>query len=205
MLMIGEPTREVSGEIPLTKELIEGRIVSDEDLIDRTMKILKNVGSGPARVPRHVSGVKRPYSVERVALPLDLDRKRKIDDCVVYLDDEYNYKDLKKRWRLLARFRILVYTILNSLGMNTDCALFLLKSPLTDARYIGGKDTRKCRILFNLIRFEKNKSIYFWLFATAREIAYVIHKRLGYRHLNEMRNIIVTALSRMRASVPQRS
>jgi len=202
MLMINEPTTEVSIKVPSTKEFIERRVLTDEELIHRTMNILKNIGSKPARMPKYVPGTRRPYPVERVALPLNLDRKREVDGCVVYIDDKYNDEDLRKRRKLLVKFRILIHVILNSLRMNTDCALFLLKNPSTDARYISYKDTQTGRILFNLIRFEKNKSIYFWLFATAREIAYMVHKQLGYKHLNLMRDVITAALRRMRAGLP---
>jgi len=203
MLMIREPKPEVSKKIPSTIEFAgEKHFPTDDELRDRTLRILRNIGSKPGRMPKGVPGVEGSYAIERKVARLNLDQKKEIDGCVVYLDDKYDEGDLKKRRKLLAEFRHLIYAILSSLQMNANCAQFLLKNPSTDARYIlSHKGTSGGRILFNLVRFEKNKSIYFWLFAAAREIAYMVHRRLGYKHLNLMRDVITVALARMKTSV----
>jgi len=199
MMMIKEPMRGVSKKIQTTTEFAVGRgVPTDDELMDRTLGIVRGIGSKSGRVPKRVLGAKGTYAIKRKVLPLNLHQRKEIDGCVVYLDDEYNDDDLKRRRKLLAEFRRLVSGILHSLEMNTECAQFLLKSPSTDARYIlSGRDTRSGRILLNLVRFEKNKSVYFWLFAVAREIAYMVHRRLGYKHVNLMRDVMTVALSRM--------
>lgn len=69
-------------------------------------------------------------------------------------------------------------------------------NPRTDARYLMEKgDKKNACIIVNLLRYEKNRSHYFWLIAISREIAYIFAKRLSYHHQNVMRKVLMQGLS----------
>ena len=53
-------------------------------------------------------------------------------------------------------------------------------NPRTDARYLMEKgDKKNACIIVNLLRYEKNRSHYFWLIAISREIAYILAPSLN--------------------------
>ena len=173
----------------------EKHIDTDQDIIDMTQKMLAAMGH--KKLPKKATSPSRDdsYRVARKALPLNASRKMlKGDDGKersFYLDAYCSEKDFQNRIRLYDEFQGILARISESMGVQRDFIQVVLTNALTDAK----RSNSDC-VLANLMRYETNKSPFFWLFVISREIAYMREGRLSYSHLCILRDIMMTTLAK---------
>jgi hypothetical protein len=137
----------------------------------------------------------------RTVLPLDAKLlQQKCSDGRIrtyYLDSGYTAKELETRFHDFDAFRGALNKIAQAFGKKGPFLQIVVTNPRTDARYLMERgDMQNTCIIVNLLRYEKNKSNYFWLISISREIAYIFAKRLGYHHQNVMREMLMSGLAR---------
>ena len=172
------------------------KVASDEEEIQSTLDFLARLKmkemSSAIIVPKKIDS----YPVERTVLPLKL-RPRVFQHSSgpirYWLDSKYGEEEIGSRANLLKQLRSKLDQIAIALGKSPGFLQIMVTLPQTDARYIKSN-----RILVNLLRYERNRILEFWLFAIAREIAYIRYRRLSYQHINFMRKVLIAGLSRLR-------
>ena len=192
-----KPTRHPPHTLEVLVDMPPSRVVSDEEEIQSTLNYLAKlkIKAQPSRIviPKKID----TYPVERIALPLNLSPKVFHDSSGpirYWIERKRRKEEIISRANLLRQLRLNLDQIAKALGTSPEFLQIMVTSPQTDARY-----TKSNRILVNLLRYEKIQMIEFWLFAIAREIAYIRHKRLSYQHINFMRKVLLVILSKLRA------
>lgn len=158
------------------------RFLSDLETIDKL---------GECKLPKK----RDQYSIKRTAVELDLkpyELEIEGKTIVIHSDkDITSFRDRILRNYLLFLKRINQVRELLNLPQGFLRVMFV--DPKSDARY---HRTREARAIFlNLARFETNENLFFWLFSVSRELAYIKAHRLGYRFINQLRDILTFALT----------
>jgi hypothetical protein len=182
---------EVLIDVPQTK------VASDEEEFQRTLDFLAKLKMGEMTPEIIMPKRTDSYPVERVVLPLKLSPKVFRDssgEINYWLDEKCREEDVESRAHMLKELRSKLDKIATALSISQELLQIMVTSPYTDARY----DSKSKRILVNMLRYEKNQVLEFWLFSVAREIAYMRYGRLSYQHINLMRRVLIVGLSRLR-------
>jgi len=180
---------QVLVDIPTSK------VVSDEGDIQSTLNYLAKLKM--KAIPSRIVMPKKTdsYPVERIALPLNLNPRifqHSSGPIRYWLDRKYREDEIESKANLLRQLRSKLDQIARALGKSPDFLQIMVTSPQTDARY-----TKSNRILINLLRYERNRMLEFWLFAISREIAYIRYRRLSYRHVDFMRKVLLACLTKL--------
>lgn len=172
---------------------------SDEKIQSDVKRFLSSLKTTMKTGRTHLPGRRDQYFIKRVALELDLKPYKlhyKGSQITIYSNQDV--KPLRdKILKNYFNFRQRVDHIKNLLELPQDFLKVMYIDPRSDARYY--KDGRLNSIFLNLARFEKNKNVFFWLFAVARELSYIRVPRLGYRFINQLRDILAMAIENARA------
>lgn len=167
----------------------------DQEIIQNILDMMSQMGKQKPPPKAKIPEKEDYYMVQRKCLPLNLTHCITDDSSgkrrTFYLDKGFSKSDVERRITLFDDFRAQLNTISNSVGANEDYIQIALTNPHTDARYLNSG-----HVIANLINYEKHRSVFFWLFAVARETAYLRKRRLSYAHLCIMRNVLLTGLSR---------
>ena len=175
------------------------RVESDREIVTRTEEWLSGIGD--REVPKKIvmPELEDTYLINRKTLPQNATKKTLMgkDGKVrsFYLDSGYSEEDFQKRIKLFDEFQIRLLKIAKAMRIQEDCIQQILTNPRTDAKRL-----EKDHVLANLMRYEKNKSIFFWLFVISREIAYIKEGRLSYRYMNTLRDVLMTTLEKLNSS-----
>ena len=171
-------------------------VENDQGIIDRTTKLLSKIGNGEMPKKADLPGLQDFYRIYRKTLPLSATKKTFVNvdgrERSLYLDSKFSSEDFQSRIDLFDEFQAQINKIAQAMNVKQGFIQIVLTNPLTDAKRLG----KEC-VLANLMRFEKNKSIFFWLFAISREVAYMKEGRLSYRHMCILRDILMTTLGNL--------
>jgi hypothetical protein len=138
----------------------------------------------------HLPGKKDQYLVKRTALDLALKPYRfhlKGEKITIYSNRKLKPSNDKILSNYSAFHRTLS-DIENLLQLLKGFLKIMYVDPKSDARYSRSKKSH-C-VFLNLARLKINQSSFFWLFAVARELAYIRFPRLDYRFVNLLRDIL---------------
>lgn len=191
------PARQPPHNLEVLIDTPSEAVTSDDEEIQNTLNLLAKIEMKEMPSAIVIHGKVDSYPVERVSLPLNLRPNvsgHSSGQVRYWLDHKYSEEEVKNRAHLLKELRSKLDQIAIALGKDPEFLQIMVTSPQTDSRY--EKDSK--RVLVNLLRYEKNRILEFWLFAIAREIAYIRYGRLSYQHVNLMRRIIIAGLSRLR-------
>ena len=181
-------------EPEITIDSGESVLRSDEKARSDTKRFLSSLRTPKKHGTTHLPGRRDQYFVKRVALDIDLKPYKlhyKGRQITIYSNQEVkplrdkilkNYFDFRQRIDYIEKL----------LELPEDFIKVMYVDPKSDARYY--KDRKLNSIFLNLARFEKNKNAFFWLFAVARELSYIKAPRLGYRFINQLRDILTIAV-----------
>ena len=166
----------------------DGEIASEIKHFISTLETTKK--SGEYHLPKR----RDQYSIKRTALELKL--KPYVLECegktvTIYSND--NIRLHEEILRNYSEFSKRIDKINELLQLPEGFLKVMYVNPKSDARY-HKIDTSKS-IFLNLARFENNKSLFFWVFSVSRELAYIRAHRLGYRFVNQLRDIMTVALT----------
>jgi len=101
-------------------------------------------------------------------------------------------KEIAEKAEEIRAFQGFIIGIIDKMAPNKGehIALISFEDSVRDAyRYHG-------RTVFNFNRYLEEKSRFFWFFVAARELAYLIHNQLDYRHNNLMRCLLIEGYNR---------
>lgn len=166
------------------------RVETDEELIQDVKKMMASVAHGKPPKKANFKGKNDRHTIERKVRPLNLTAHTH-QGRSYHLDQGHVEKELETRLKLYDEFRDLLDRISSSIEAPKDFLQIMLTDPTSDARYTS----EGSYIFANLLRYEVNRSEYFWLTTVAREVAYLKRRRLGYAHQNWMRKVLVTGLT----------
>ncbi len=190
-----QPTKQPKPSRKPWKMLVETdtankRVETDEELIQDVKKMMASVAHGKPPKTTNFKGRNDRHMIERTVRPLNLTAHTH-QGRSYHLDQGHVEKELETRLKLYDEFRDLLDRISSSIEAPKDFLQIMLTDPTSDARYTseGGY------IFANLLRYDVNRSEYFWLTTVAREVAYLKRRRLGYAHQNWMRKVLVTGLT----------
>jgi len=151
---------------------------SDKERQTDTRNFLASLKASRKAGRTHLHGKRDQYFVKRIALDLDLKPFKfslKGEKIIIYSNQKLkpsnvtilsNYPAFHKR----------ITDIENILQLPKGFLKLMYVDPKSDARYSKNKKSQ-C-IFLNLARFKINRSSFFWLFAVARELAYIKFPRL---------------------------
>jgi len=169
---------------------------SDEEIRSDVQRFLSSLRTKKEPGKTHMPGKSDQYFIKRKALDLELKPQKlhwKGIDITIYSN-----RDIKlfhgKILTNYSNFRQLIDRIRKSLELPEDFLKVMYVDPKSDARY--SKDGGTNSIFLNLARFETNKDMFLWLFTVARELSYIKAPRLGYRFINQLRDILTLAVSK---------
>lgn len=192
-----KPRRQPPHKLEVLIDTPSEGVTSDDEEIQNTLNLLAKIKMKEMLSAIVIRGKVDSYPVERISLPLNLRPKvsgHSSGQMRYWLDHKYTEEEVENRAHLLKELRSKLDEIAVALGKEPEFFQIMVTSPQTDSRY--DKDSK--RVLVNLLRYEKNRILEFWLFAIAREVAYMRYGRLSYHHVNLMRRILIAGLSRIR-------
>jgi len=180
-------------------EAIDSIVESDETDEKKVKEFLGSLKGTPFMHGYHLPGKSDQYFVQRKALEYNLKPFRlqiKGVPVVVYSDHDVttesqifeDYEAFVQQMDNISKLFSLTKGFLKIMFVNTA----------TDARYSQTADGYS--IFVNIAAFHARRSLFFWLFTIARELAYIKNHRIGYPFLKDMRRLIVHALSRLQFS-----
>jgi hypothetical protein len=178
----------------------ESKPESDENAMFEIEGFLSSLETHGKQDIYHLPGKKDERSYKRTALEYDL------RPCQTQLKGKivtiYSDKDIQPFLNQICqdylRFSEFLLQIGHLMHLPEDFLKVMFVDPKSDARYYGTKEPDS--IFVNLARFQSNRTRFFWLYAVCRELAYFKAHHLGYRFLNELRNILAFALNNLEAS-----
>jgi hypothetical protein len=173
---------------------------SDKDVMTETKRFLSSLTTSEKRGEFYLPGKRDQYFIKRTALRLNL-KDYRFDyggrQIIIYADKDIEpFRD--KVLDNYAEFSKTLNKINHLLFLPEGFLKVMFVDPKSDARY--QKDGEDRSIFVNLARFKENSNLFFWLFTVSREIAYVRAHRLGYRFINELRNVLAFALTNFEIS-----
>lgn len=145
------------------------------------------------RPPRHIEhrGQVRVWQSVDMHAPTNLTRKN-VSGEAVYLPPKTRIHDMDIS--LVREFRGFLHKIIGAMT-NPDFAENVIQvsveEPYRDAYRVGNV------LMFNAAHYAGKKSMFYWLFTAAREVAYLIHGRRDERHMKIMRELVVRTMERL--------
>jgi len=173
---------------------------SDEDCMLGIKQFLSDLKTIDKLCECHLPKKRDQYSIKRTAVELNLkpyELEIEGKTTIIYSDkDIAPFRDeISRNYFLFLKRMNQVRELLN---LPQAFLIVMFVDPKSDARY---HRTREARAIFlNLARFETNENLFFWLFAVSRELAYIRAHRLGYRFINQLRDILTFALTNFHVS-----
>lgn len=180
--------RRFRREVRRARQAIRRPSVPRKIDIDRELGRLKL-----KKPPRHIEygGQVRVWRSVDMHAPTNLTRK-KFSGETVYLppNTPIHQVDIS----LVREFRSSLNKIIEAMT-NPDFAKRVIhisvEEPYRDAYRVGNA------LMFNAAHYAREKSMLYWLFTAAREVAYLIHGRRDERHMKIMRELVVRAMKRL--------
>jgi len=186
--VIVETSNHLKKEIESAKRKIAFPSTLERIDIDRELRRVR-FENPPERI--QYAGLVRVQRSINILAPTDLE-KIKILGHVLYLPPNASHEGVDVS--LIREFSTFIYNILQAMtspDFATNMIGISLEEPYRDAHRF------KNIILFNANHYSKNKSIFYWLFTAAREVAYLINRRRDERHMKIMRELAVRALEKL--------
>lgn len=178
----------------------ESKPESDENAMLKIEEFLSGLETSGKQDNYHLPGKKDEHSYKRTALEYDLRPfQAQLQGKVVTI---YSNRDIQPFLTQISQDYLTFSESLNHIGqllhLPEDFLKMMFVDPKSDARYYGTKEPNS--IFVNLTRFQSNKKPFFWLYAVCRELAYIKAHHLGYRFINELRDILAFALNNLEVS-----
>jgi hypothetical protein len=176
-------------------DFIKGSTKDDFTSLQETLEFIESLSPTKKQKSHSLPSKRDQYTIRRVSLGYDLKPYsfiQKETNITVYSENEITSFD-DSTFSDYVGFLQLLDGISERLKLRSGLLNVMLVDAMSDARYVSDKESQG--IFLNLTRYRTNKNWVFWLFAASRELSYMSKHRLNYAFINELRNLLILALT----------